>query len=213
MFPFSQPVNPALRAHLDSQLAFFNDLSQSLSGSFQSVCQANVKLGQTMFEETLSAGQRMLTSTDANGVLGAAASGAQPATDKLRAYQQHISTLAADSQVELARVTQKHGQETSRTAHALADEVTRVAAEATDRSKKQQEEAIKQFRDPFEQTGAPRGNGSGRTDASPPVPRASPGASMQSESRVDGAAFHAEIRGQAVPPAQQAGNKSSVKAT
>jgi phasin family protein len=157
MYPFPQSVTPAVRSHFDAQFAFFNDLSQSLSRSFQEVCQLNIQLGQTMLEETALVSQRLMTTNRPNDALDAAASRAQPATDKLRAYQQHLSRLAASSQVDLARVTEQHVQETSRTARALADEVTRVASEETDRNMRQQEEALKKFRDPFKQDGARSG--------------------------------------------------------
>lgn len=133
MFPFNQSVKPALRLHLDSQLAFFNYLSQSLSGSFQSVCQANLRLGQNVIEETLSAGRRMLTSGQANGVAGTVLPDTQPSSEHMRAYQRKISSIAAGSQVDLARVIRLHRRETSHTAQALADEVARVSVEAAGR--------------------------------------------------------------------------------
>jgi phasin family protein len=208
MFPFPQSVNPAVQSHLNSQVAFFNDLSKSLTGSFQNICQANLKLGQTMLEETMLAGQRMLTPGSATDVLGAVTSRAQPASDKLRAYQQHLTRLAADVQVDLARVTQQHVEETSRTAHVLADEVTRAATEATDRNVRQQEEALKSFRDPFQQGSPPSGNGAARSAGSQQAAREGTGASMQSGGQADKPSFRGNVQGQA---ASQSGTKSPGK--
>jgi phasin family protein len=173
MYPFPQSVTPAVRSHFDAQMAFFNDLSQSLSRSFQEVCQLNIQLGQTLLEETALVSQRLMTTNRPTDALDAAASRAQPANDKLRAYHQHLSRLAASTQVELARVTEQHVQETSRTARALADEVTRVASEETDRNMRQQEEALKNFRDPFKQEGA-RGGKTGNASFPGSVQGASP---------------------------------------
>lgn len=205
MFPFSQAVNPVLRSHLDSQLAFFNDLSASLSASFQSMCDANLKLSRTMLEETLGTGQRLLASTNVSDAFGAAASGAQPAADKLRAYQQHISRLTADSQVDLARVTQQHGEEASRTAHALADEVTRVATEESERSTRQKDDFLKQFRDPFLQAAAPADDAF-RAQASAQGARERAAASMQSAGE---ALFRGNAQGDPAQPAEKPGNKQS----
>jgi phasin family protein len=205
MFTFSQPVNPVFRSYLDSQLAFFNALSTSLSASFQSICEANLKLSRTTLEETLGAGQRMLAAKNLTDVFGAAASGAQPASDKLRAYQQHLSRVAADTQVDLARVTQQHGEETSRTAHALADEVSRVATEESDRNTRQKEDFLKQFRDPFQQEGAQHANGGFRA-ASSPAAREGAAASMQSASE---AFSTGNAQGHPTQPFQQPGNKQS----
>ena len=151
MYPFPQSVNPALRSHIDAQIAFFNELSQAVSRSFQQVGQLNMQLNQTLFEEVANAGQRLLTTERPTDAMSVAAAHAQPATEKLRAYQQHLSQLAASTQVDLTRVTEQHVQETSRTARALADDVTRAAAEETDKSLRQQEDTIKNFRDPFEE--------------------------------------------------------------
>lgn len=170
MYPFSNQVTPAVRTHLDAQILFFNDVSKSLFRSFQQLCDLNIQLTQTMLEESTMAGQQLLTADRQTDVISAAASRAQPATDKLRAYQQHISRVAADAQVELSRVTEQHVQETSRTARALADEVARVANEETERNMRNQQETMRKFTDPFAHDGARRGNGSD----------ARSGASMQS---------------------------------
>lgn len=161
MFPYSQSVTPAVRSHVDAQVSFLNDMSKSLFQSFQQLCDLNIQLTQTMLEEATHASQQLLTADRQTDIISAAASRAQPATDKLRAYQQHISRVAADAQVQLARVTEQHVQETTRTARALADEVQRVASEETERNMRNQQETMRKFSDPFMQNGSQRSNGAG----------------------------------------------------
>ena len=164
MYPFSQSVTPAVRTHLDAQTAFMNDMSKSLFQSFQQMCELNIKLMQTMLEETTLASQQIITADRQTEVLSAAASRAQPAAEKLRAYQQHISRLAADAQVQLTRVTEQHVQNTTRTARQLADEVARNASEETERGLRKQQETIQRFTDPFAGNGQARqGNGGAGT--------------------------------------------------
>jgi phasin family protein len=153
MYPFPQSINPALRTHVDAQTAFLNDMSKSMFKSFQQMFDLNIQLVQTMLEETTLASKQVLSADRQTELLSAAASRAQPASDKLRAYQQHIARLAADAQVELARVTEQHVQNTSRTARALADEVARDANEQTERGLRAQQETARQFADPFSRTG------------------------------------------------------------
>jgi phasin family protein len=153
MYPFSQAVNPAVRTHIDAQTAYLNDVSKSLFRSFQQICDLNIQLMQTMLEETTLASQQLLTADRQTSMLSAAASRAQPASEKLRAYQQHISRLTADAQVELARVTEQHAQNTARTARALADEVARTASEETERGMRTQQETMRRFADPFVRSG------------------------------------------------------------
>lgn len=166
MYPFPQNVTPAVRTHVDAQTAFMNDMSKSLFKSFQQICDLNIQLMQTMLEESALASKQMLSADRQTELLSAATARAQPASDKLRAYQQHLTRLAADAQVELARVTEEHVQTTTRTARALADEVARDATEQTERSLRAQQETVRQFADPF--TGSGDGNGNGGATESQP---------------------------------------------
>ena len=131
-----------------------NDISKSMFRAFQQMCDLNIQLAQTMLEETALTGKQLLSTDRQSELMSAATSRAQPASEKLRAYQHHIARLAADAQVELARVTEHHGQTTVRTARALADEVARDATEQTERGMRAQQETARQFSDPFM-----RGNG------------------------------------------------------
>ncbi len=149
MYPFPQSVNPAVRTHFDAQTAFMNELSQTVSRAFQQVLQLNMQLGQGLIEEATSTAQRMLTTSRPTDALSAAASSAQPSTEKFLSYQQQLSQLAASTQVDLTRVSEQHVQETSRTARALADEVTRVSSEETDKRLREQEDTMKNTRDAF----------------------------------------------------------------
>jgi len=154
MYPFPQSVTPAIRTHLDAQVAFLNDMSKSFARSLQKFTELNIQLSQTLLEESSIAGQKLLTTDRPSDIIGVAASRAQPAAEKLRSYQQHISRAVADSQVELSRVAEQHVQETSRTARALADEVARVTSEETEQNIRSQQDALRNFRDPFQQHGS-----------------------------------------------------------
>lgn len=149
MYPYPPSVNPAVRSHIDAQTAFLNELSQTVLRSFQQVFQLNMQLGQTLLEEATGTVQRMLTADRPTDALSAAASRSQPATDKLRSYHQQVSQLAATTQVDLTRASEQHVRETSRTARALASEVTRESTEEVDKSLRQQEETVKNSRDVF----------------------------------------------------------------
>jgi len=153
MYPFPQSIAPAVRTHIDAQTAFLNDISKSLFSSFQQMCDLNIQLVQTMLEETTLASKQVLSTDRQSELLSAATARTQPAAEKLRAYQHHIARLAADSQVEMARVTEQHVQNTTRTARALADEVARDATEQTERGLRAQQETARQFSDPFMRPG------------------------------------------------------------
>lgn len=149
MYLLPQSVTPAVRSHMDAQTAFMNDMSKSIFHSFQQMIDLNIQLAQTLVEEGTLASQQVLSSERQSGMLSAASSRAQPTTEKLRAYQQHISRLASDAQVELARVAEQHVQHTTRTARTLVDEVARTTAEEAERNIRNQQEAMRNVADPF----------------------------------------------------------------
>lgn len=153
MYPFPQSVTPAVRSHMDAQTNFINDMSKSIFRSFQQMCELNIQLAQTMLEETALAGKQLLTANRQADILNAASARAQPASDKLRAYGQHITRIAADTQVDLARVAEQHVPHTTRTARDLASEVARDATEQTERGMRAQQETARQFIDPFKRAG------------------------------------------------------------
>ncbi|KAB8064672.1 MULTISPECIES: phasin family protein [Janthinobacterium] len=159
MYPYSRSVTPAAKNHLEAQLAFFNGLSKSLFQSVQHFNDLNMQLAQGLLEESTVTSQNLLTVERAEDVFQVAAAAGQPAAEQLRKYQQQVSRLAADTQVELANVAERHVNETSRTAKALAEEVARTASEETEKNVRKQQEAMQRIAEPFQayhQNGANR---------------------------------------------------------
>jgi phasin family protein len=126
-----------------------NDLSKSLFTSFQQMCDLNIQLAHAVLEESTLASQHAMSQQRPTDALSAAGARAQPAIERLRAYQQQVSRLAVDTHADLARVTEQHVQQTSRTARALTDEVQRAASEETERGIRTQQETLRKFSDPF----------------------------------------------------------------
>ncbi|QBE64669.1 phasin family protein [Pseudoduganella lutea] len=209
MFPYSQAVNPSLRSHLESQAAFFNDFSNSLSTAFQNIYSANLKLGQAMLEESATVGRRLLTTRDTAEALQVVASAAQPASNKYRAYQQHLSRLAADAQVDFSRVTQQHAQHTSRTARDLVEEVARNAAEQTENNLRQQREAVEKAGQSFRFGATQDDNDSADSVAGARDKSKGNGASVQVDAQAGGASIHGSAQGPITNAAHEQSNKKS----
>jgi phasin family protein len=172
MYPFPQSVTPAVRDHLGAQMSLINDMSKSLFSSIQQLYGLNIQLTQTMLEESVLASKELLTADKPTEIFSAVASRAQPAVEKLRAYQQHLARVAADTEVQLVNVAEQHLPETTRAAKTLADEVARMATDETEKSLRKQEDTIRTFSDPF--TAKPNGGakagdgGATRGSANPP---------------------------------------------
>ncbi|KQQ40209.1 granule-associated protein [Duganella sp. Leaf126] len=153
MFPYSPSVTPAVKSHLDAQMAFFNDVSRSMFRTVQQFSDLHLHMAQTMLEDAAQTGCECLTAERATDMISAATNRAQPASDKLRAYQQHLSRIAADTQMEMSKVAGEHVESTSRTAKALAEEVARSTQEETQRALQKQQASVERSTDPFRQNG------------------------------------------------------------
>lgn len=160
MFPFST-VSPAAKAHMEAHVSFFNDMSKSMFRVVQQYSDLNIQLAQTLIEEGTVTSQELLTTQRPGEMLTVTMSHAQPAADKLRAYQQHLSRIAANTQVDLAKVAEEHVTETSRTAKALAEEVARVTSEETDKNVRNQQDAMRRMAASFDQFADGPRNGEG----------------------------------------------------
>ena len=157
MYPYSRNVTPAAKNHLEAQLSFFNGISKSLFHSVQQISDLHVQLAQSLLEEATIATHNLITVERPEDAFRVAAASGQPATEQLRVYQQQLSRVAADSQVELANVAEQHVAETSRTAKALAEEVARTASEETEKNLRKQQETMQRIAEPFQ--GFQNGNG------------------------------------------------------
>jgi len=160
MYPYSRNVTPAAKNHLEAQLAFFNGISKSLFHSVQQISDLHVQLAQSLLEEATIATHNLITVERPEDAFRVAAASGQPATEQLRVYQQQLSRVAADAQVELANVAEQHVAETSRTAKALAEEVARTASEETEKNLRKQQETMQRIAEPFQ--GFQNGNGHSR---------------------------------------------------
>jgi len=151
MFSFNQSVTPAAKHHMEAQVSLINDMSKSLFRTVQQFSDLNIQLAQTIIEEASLTGQELLTAGRPADAVNVTLSHAQPTADKLRAYQQHLSRIAANTHVALAKVAEEHVSETSRTAKELAEEVTRLATEETEKNVRTQQDAMRRMAATFDQ--------------------------------------------------------------
>ena len=153
---FTNSISPALQAHLDARLDFVTELSRKMFDTALRVNELNTRLAQELLEEAASANQRILTARGGSEAMSAVASQVQPGTDRLRQYQQKLSHLMADANVEMNRTAETHLPEASRTAVAFADELVRKTAEETEKATQRQREIIDKMHVGAQSDGASR---------------------------------------------------------
>jgi phasin family protein len=150
MLSFSQPITPAVKAHIEAQYSLFSDMSQKMFETAQKINELNIQVAKTVMEESLTNAQQVMVAKDPYEAISIAASQAQPAAEKVRAYQQHLTNIAARTQVDLAKTAESHVPNTSRTAAAVADEVARKATEETEKATLRQKAAMEKLTNPLD---------------------------------------------------------------
>lgn len=153
MFYFNQPsVSPAVKSQLDAQFAFFSDLSKKMFEGVQKLNELNVQVATTVFEESLASTKQLLTSTDRNEAISIVAGQAQPAAEKVRAYQQHVQNILAETQAGAAHTLESHVPKAVRATEAVVNEVARKASEETAKATQRQQEAMEKLTTPIQPT-------------------------------------------------------------
>ncbi|NEX63007.1 phasin family protein [Noviherbaspirillum galbum] len=160
MFYFTQQVAPSTKAHLEAQFAFFSDLSKQMFDAVQKINELNIQIAQTALQETLSSTREVFAAQNPIDALSVATSQVQPAAERLRAYQQHLTDIAARTQAEFARTAETHVPEASRTASAVVDEVARRAAEETQKATDRQKAVLAKVASPIQSADGARAAGS-----------------------------------------------------
>jgi phasin family protein len=141
MFYEPQTNSPAFKAHFEAQTQLFTDMSHKFFDSAQKIGELNIQVAKTLMDESLGSVQQMMTVKNPFEAMTIAVTQAQPVADKVRAYQQHLTNIAAQSQVDIAKSAEAHVPNTARTASAVADEIAHKAMEETEKAAQRQEAA------------------------------------------------------------------------
>jgi phasin family protein len=120
--------NPALRTQLQTQVDFMNEFSQKSYDTLRQLSEMNLKLARQAIEGSMFASREMLSCTDPMQLVQAAMKQVQPATERVRAYQQHLLSVLAGAQAGLSHAAQPQVAETARSASTIADEILRNAS-------------------------------------------------------------------------------------
>lgn len=149
MFLFDQGIPPAAKAHMDSQFSMVSGLADQMFSAVQKINELNIQVMQRVMEESIHNAQQIMAAQNPYEFLSIAASQVQPAAEKMRAYQQHLTNIAARAQVDIAKTAETHVPEASRTASAMADEVARKASEETQKATQRQKATIDKMTNPI----------------------------------------------------------------
>lgn len=142
---FTQAITPALKSHMEVQMSFLTDLSKKFFDTAQRASELNLQLAQELFEDYTSTHQQLLQARNLGELASAATTQTHPTTEKLRNYQQRLTNLVANANVEMTRTAESHLPDASRTAAAVADELVRRASEEAEKATQRQRDVIERM--------------------------------------------------------------------
>jgi phasin family protein len=152
MFSFTQQsISPAIKAQVDAQFSFFTDMSKKMLESVQKVNELNIQVAATMIKESLTGAGQLMATSDRNDALSIVARRSQPAAEKVRAYQQQLQDIFAETRVDLMKTVQTHVPESTRTAEAVVKEFAQRASDETSKAAQRQKENVEKLTTPFKQ--------------------------------------------------------------
>ena len=150
MFYFNNPsVSPAIRTQLDTQFTFFSDMSKKMFEGVQKLNELNVQVATTVLEESLTSTKQLFTSDDRNEAISVIAGLAQPGAEKIRAYQQHVQSIIADTQANAVQTLEAHVPKAVRATEAVVNEVAQKASEETAKATQRQKQAMEKLTTPI----------------------------------------------------------------
>lgn len=141
----TQSITPAIKSHIDVMLSFMTDLSSKIFETTQKISELNLRLAQGLIDEMTATNQQLMSAKDLAEFASVAATQIHPTTEKLRNYQQGLSNLIANANVELTKTAESHLPEASRTAAAVADELARTASEESAKATQRQRAVIEKM--------------------------------------------------------------------
>ena len=120
--------NPALRSHLESQVDFISEFFRKAFDTARQLSEMNLKLARQTIEGSVHASHELIGCTDPVQFTQTAMKQLQPATERIRSWQEHLLGVLAGAQAEFTHAAEARIPEASRSASAVADELVRHAA-------------------------------------------------------------------------------------
>ncbi|MYM67999.1 hypothetical protein GTP45_14335 [Pseudoduganella sp. FT55W] len=121
MNSFVEPLTTAARNHAEARIDYYTDLSQSVLRSLRQLSDVHAQFSRESLDDATTALRyALLTSPEERSAENAPL---QPGEilQKLQAYHQRLTQVAAEFQSDINQIAQEHVPQTARTASELAD--------------------------------------------------------------------------------------------
>lgn len=117
----SPSLNPAMRAHLETQIAVLADLTRKSCDTTLRLNELHLTLTRDLCDDFFSLSQQLVSSTDPMQLAALLTRQIQPMGARMRNYLQQFGAVLSGAQRELTRAAETLGPEAARAAHAAQD--------------------------------------------------------------------------------------------
>lgn len=144
-------ATPAAREHIQAQMDFLTDVSKNFFQTAQRLNEANMKVMQSIFAETVSNTQQLLHSNPQQAML-VASQLAQPTAETINAFNANMAHILAQAQEEIARTAEQHVPKTTHAARTLVQDVNKMTEEARNQASERGKQAYEHLSTLIEKT-------------------------------------------------------------
>lgn len=113
MISNSHQYTPANKAFFESQLATFHELTNIVMQGTEKIVALNLAAAKASTEESTAAVKELLVAKDPQAFMALAAKYAKPNIEKVNAYNQHLSSISADTKAEFTKVAEEQTTDVS----------------------------------------------------------------------------------------------------
>lgn len=142
---FNNAIAPAFQSQLKAQQDFYAELSKKVFQAAQQVSQLHLQLAQDLVEDLGNTSHQIMQARGATDIASAAAAQAYPFTEKLRNYQQNLTSVIAGTNAELTKTAESHLPAISNKAAEVAEEITKRASEEIDKASQRSRETVEKM--------------------------------------------------------------------
>ena len=133
----SPALNPAFKAalekHTELQLSFLADVGNKILTASEQMMQLNLQLMHAVIAQMQDGNHQLMQAQNPVEFASAVANQIHPIVEHWRSYQQCLPNVLASTQVELTKATESHVPQATRSAVAIADELTRAASKEAEK--------------------------------------------------------------------------------
>jgi phasin family protein len=127
MFAIPEQFSSATKASFESQFALFSSLTAKTFDGMEKLVQLNLNTARAAMAEQSSAARQLMSAKDPQEFFQLSAAQAQPAAEKVVAYNRQVAAIASGTGAEFSKAAEGQIVEANRKVIALVDEVSKNA--------------------------------------------------------------------------------------